>query len=131
MGGEFGGLTLALDLAFPAETPCAGCELICFYAHALEHGDVELAEDAVALAVVRHVSAVLEAPSCEDDGHVFGVVAGAVAEVRAVHDHGSVEQCSAAFCDAFEAAEESGDLSHLFEFDDFELLEFGFVLAVV
>jgi hypothetical protein len=58
----------------------------------LQHGDEEVAERLVVIALEGEVLAVLEASAGEEDGEVGVVVDVGVAEVAAVEDHGAVEQ---------------------------------------
>ena len=74
--------------------------------------------------------AVLEAAAGEDHRHVGADVRIGVAEVRAVEDHGAIEQRVFAFVHGLEIADESGEQLHVPLVDDLELryLALGFAV---
>ena len=89
----------------------------------LEHGDKEIRQLIVVVAIERKMSTVPEASSSEDDRQVAVVVLAAV-HVRAKEDHGPVEQIGIAFCALFQARKKVANRLHVFRLDRPKLLEF-------
>ena len=123
-------LLVFLLLGQPRKRPEAAVEVILFGSHFLEHAEEEVAERLFPLAV--DVLAVLEASAGEKDGEVVVAVATSAAEAGTKEDLGGVQHWGAVGLFGFlELGEEVGEVFHQELFDDGELAEAIFPLAVV
>src|SRR5262245_58392771 len=101
-GHTFPSLTPRVGVATPlresdlAQFPRAAPEAIEFDAQLLKHAHVQVRQRFIVLAIVRHVSSVLESTTREHNRQVVAGVGRAVTDVAAVEDNRLIEQRNAA-----------------------------------
>jgi hypothetical protein len=97
----------------------------------LQHADVEVAQRRVVFEVFDDVALMFVAAAGEDDREVFAGVGGGVAEVGDVEDGGAVEEAASPSLALLHGGEEAAEKLQLGLLDDGELLDLGFVFAVM
>lgn len=109
----------------------ARAERVGFDAEPLQHVDVKIAQWRRVVGIEGQVLAVLEATASNEHREILSRVAAAVAKVAAEEDRGAIEQAVTVFLRLLELTEHLTHGLHGFQFDDLELFEFAWILAVV